>query len=240
MVKVASAIIILLLIFLALAAVFFLLAYRSPSADIINLSLSNIGSERTDFTVSLTLVMRNPNWLSITVHELIATVSIDGYGMGGGYWDIKERIGRDNANELLLFIEIDDVEDRFSRGSVMIIEGELHFRYIGLEKRSVFEQDRKLDGEMVKLVNEYPIAGITGPVQAQRGGTVEFDGTSSYDPDGIIDFYRWDFGDGTTAEGPSVTHNFEMIGTYTVKLNVKDDDGGEAIAFHDIRITLLP
>jgi len=239
-VRIAIIVTIALVLIAALAAVFMLLAYRTPSADISNLSLSDIGSERTDFTVSLTLLMRNPNSLPLRVYEATATVSIDGYGIGGKYWEMNERIGRNGEYELLLYIEIDDVEDRLSRGTLMKVEGELHFRYMGLERRSGFENERKLEGDMVRLVNEYPVAGITGPVQAQRGGTVQFDGTSSYDPDGTIDFYRWDFGDGTTLNGPIVTHTYQVIGTYTVKLNVLDNKGDEAVAFHDIRITLLP
>lgn len=38
--------------------------------------------------------------------------------------------------------------------------------------------------------------------------------------------YRWDFGDGTTAEGGFVEHAFETAGSHTVRLVVTDDDGG--------------
>jgi hypothetical protein len=46
----------------------------------------------------------------------------------------------------------------------------------------------------------------------------------SYDPDGTITSYEWDFGDGTTDSGGTVTHEF-TTGTYTVTLTVTDDDG---------------
>ena len=38
--------------------------------------------------------------------------------------------------------------------------------------------------------------------------------------------YRWDFGDGTTAEGKEVMHTFGSEGSYDVTLTVTDDDGG--------------
>jgi hypothetical protein len=38
--------------------------------------------------------------------------------------------------------------------------------------------------------------------------------------------YRWDFGDGTTAEGKEVMHAFGSEGSYDVTLTVTDDDGG--------------
>ncbi|MGP3705207.1 MAG: PKD domain-containing protein [Candidatus Bathyarchaeota archaeon] len=55
--------------------------------------------------------------------------------------------------------------------------------------------------------------------------TVNFDGSGSYDPDGgtIISYY-WDFGDGATANGVSVTHVYYNAGAYTITLTVIDDE----------------
>lgn len=51
-----------------------------------------------------------------------------------------------------------------------------------------------------------------------------FDAKTSYDPDGWITKYEWDFGDGTTGSGKVVWHEF-LPGTYTIKLTVTDNDG---------------
>lgn len=53
--------------------------------------------------------------------------------------------------------------------------------------------------------------------------TVTFDASSSYDPDGDILEYLWDFGDGTVDFGPQVTHAFAVEGNYAVALRVVDD-----------------
>jgi PKD repeat protein len=37
--------------------------------------------------------------------------------------------------------------------------------------------------------------------------------------------FEWDFGDGTTAVGVTVTHRFKTVGTYTVVLTATDDAG---------------
>jgi len=55
--------------------------------------------------------------------------------------------------------------------------------------------------------------------------TVQFDGTGSTDSDGTIVSYSWNFGDGSTATGPFVSHTFFYPGTYTVTLRVTDNDG---------------
>ena len=45
----------------------------------------------------------------------------------------------------------------------------------------------------------------------------------SVDPDGHILTWAWDFGDGTTAQGPNPTHAYARPGTYTVTLIVVDN-----------------
>ena len=54
---------------------------------------------------------------------------------------------------------------------------------------------------------------------------VTFDASSSYDRDGWVVSYRWDFGDGnvTTVTDPVVTHIYTAVGIYTVNLTLTDD-----------------
>ena len=57
----------------------------------------------------------------------------------------------------------------------------------------------------------------------RSGASIQVDGTGSSDPDGAISRFSWDFGDGTTAEGPTATHTFGAPGTYEVTLTVADN-----------------
>ena len=57
------------------------------------------------------------------------------------------------------------------------------------------------------------------------GMTVTVDGSLSYDPDGILVSYEWDFGDGSSATGITASHTYVMIGTYTITLKVTDNNG---------------
>jgi len=65
---------------------------------------------------------------------------------------------------------------------------------------------------------------------------VEFDASSSSDPDGEIVEFLWDFGDGNTAQGVVVSHVYTAPGEYTVTLTVRDDQGATATAREKITV----
>jgi hypothetical protein len=56
---------------------------------------------------------------------------------------------------------------------------------------------------------------------------IAFDASESFDPDGRIARYDWDFGDGNTAPngGPSPTHLYAQPGQYRVTVTVTDNEG---------------
>jgi PKD repeat protein len=54
---------------------------------------------------------------------------------------------------------------------------------------------------------------------------VYFNGSGSYDSDGFIVNYTWDFQDGNLGYGELSTHIFNTPGVYDVTLTVTDDDG---------------
>jgi PKD repeat protein len=53
--------------------------------------------------------------------------------------------------------------------------------------------------------------------------TITFNGSASYDPVGTIVAWAWTFGDGGTASGIAVTHEYTSPGTYQVDLTVTDN-----------------
>lgn len=74
-------------------------------------------------------------------------------------------------------------------------------------------------------VNFPPVAEAGEAQSAATGQTLTLTGAASYDVDGTITTHRWDFGDGTEAEGATVTHAYADPGTYTATLTVTDDSG---------------
>ena len=69
--------------------------------------------------------------------------------------------------------------------------------------------------------NQPPTAAFTYSCGALA---CSFDGRSSFDADGTIASYSWNFGDSSSASGAQANHTFAP-GTYTVTLQVTDDDG---------------
>ena len=73
---------------------------------------------------------------------------------------------------------------------------------------------------------EHPNAIFTySPDESVVNQIITFDASDSYDTDGAITSYEWDFDDGTTGMGMEATHAYGDAGTYTVTLTVTDNDG---------------
>ena len=73
--------------------------------------------------------------------------------------------------------------------------------------------------------NSLPVANFTSQVD---GMTVSLDASSSSDSDGHIISYSWDFGDGSSESGKTVTHTYETAKNYSVTLTVIDNQSGES------------
>lgn len=70
--------------------------------------------------------------------------------------------------------------------------------------------------------NQPPVADFTYTIV---GKNVTFNASASYDPDGSIINYTWNFGDGSIGYGEIVEHTYAANGTYTVTLTVTDNEG---------------
>ena len=91
----------------------------------------------------------------------------------------------------------------------------------------------------IHVINTPPIAGCRltndAPIRYEQ---VLFDGSGSFDPDGHLVDFVWDFGDGATMRGTRVGHAYSELGSYTVRLTVTDSSGATATATHDVYVHL--
>jgi len=79
---------------------------------------------------------------------------------------------------------------------------------------------------LVTIQDRAPTASFTfTPTNPLAGQVLGLDASSSYDSDGTVVGFVWNFGDGATSNGINASHAYATNGTYTISLTVMDDDG---------------
>lgn len=95
-----------------------------------------------------------------------------------------------------------------------------------------------LSGCLTTDVNSQPVASFTfSPASSSAPATITFDASTSYDPDGSIASYQWQFGSGSGSAGKVTHHTFDSAGYYTVTLVVTDNRGATASTSHGVTIS---
>jgi len=92
-------------------------------------------------------------------------------------------------------------------------------------------------------VTRAPVADFTySPKVPIVNESITFDASLSYDKDGYIVKYKWDFGDGNITETtePVIIHSYISAGKYIVRLNVTDDRGAENTTVKIINVSTPP
>ncbi len=92
-------------------------------------------------------------------------------------------------------------------------------------------------------LDEAPTALTDGPYNGTVNVPLVMDGSASFDTDGVIVSWDWDFGDSTTGSGETTSHTYAAEGVYTVTLTVTDDFGNTGTTSTTATITataLLP
>ena len=104
---------------------------------------------------------------------------------------------------------------------------------------TVTDNDGATDSDTCTVTVSLSPVADAGPDQiCLMGDVVYFNGSGSYDPDGTVKTYQWNFGDGGNATGPMVTHCYADTGTYTVTLTVTDNCGALGVATCIVTILL--
>jgi len=78
---------------------------------------------------------------------------------------------------------------------------------------------------IITQINKLPTAVISSAEEGAIGEEIFFDGSDSYDEDGEIVSYLWDFGDSNAMEGSNITHAYGARGNFKIILTVKDEKG---------------
>jgi PKD repeat protein len=97
----------------------------------------------------------------------------------------------------------------------------------------IFDTPVKTEGNLISSFTQKLLTN-------QPAFTFEFDpAASSVKPPATLETFAWDFGDGDTqiSNGLPIQHKYHDLGTYTVKLTVKDDAGNAASSSQTVTIT---
>lgn len=123
------------------------------------------------------------------------------------------------------------------------------YRFGVIVRNSVGLKDTAIANFVVKNegANILPIAIIKAPaVIALPQQTVTLDGSASFDQDGNIRSYQWQYISGPAGfiagsdSGPTWSLSNLSEGLYVVRLTVKDNDGGVATATDSLRVSATP
>jgi PKD repeat protein len=91
-------------------------------------------------------------------------------------------------------------------------------------------------GSSMEQENQAPSASFSVDNQEPRAGTAVSFTANASDPDGSVESYEWDFGDGSSASGSSVSHTYDELGTYDIQLTVTDGEGASSSATQTIDV----
>ncbi|AOT08144.1 M43 family zinc metalloprotease [Pseudoalteromonas luteoviolacea] len=76
--------------------------------------------------------------------------------------------------------------------------------------------------------SDFPVAQANGPYSGLLDNPISFSSAGSFDANGNITTYLWEFGDGNTSTEANPTHAYHSANTFSVKLTVTDNDGNTA------------
>lgn len=114
------------------------------------------------------------------------------------------------------------IEEGTGLGAVELLQGpdeNIYGVYIDLETRkSQVRRFRAIGGDNLPPVIRATIAPTAGKTPL----TVRGFASSSFDPEGTLLDFEWDFGDGRSANTADVTTTYTLPGSYTITLTVRD------------------
>jgi len=98
------------------------------------------------------------------------------------------------------------------------------YRTVRIELRSAEPRLFPQNPDNVEPHCAFILEPAVGPYKVNTSVLVQ---TTSFDEDGTIVRYEWDFGDGAKSDQPDEEHHYTSTGSFDIQHHVVDDDGAE-------------
>ena len=208
-----------------------------PKFDIESITVSSISIPTHTLYLSVDISVDNNN--GISAHLLSVDGDIISAEKPIGTFSSKEDVSVPAYSNVSVHLDVQVTNAPMPLPDpVLVVKGKARLRAWIVGVTYHFEHTIPLTYS-TDLVNRAPVAVIQSQAFALRNTMVPFDGSASYDPDGRVVGWNWDFGDGYTAEGPIVQHPFLTRGTFDVVLTVSDQMGATTKATWTIRVLIV-
>ncbi|MEA2054570.1 MAG: PKD domain-containing protein [Candidatus Thermoplasmatota archaeon] len=106
----------------------------------------------------------------------------------------------------------------------------------------VIDNDNGIDSvtKHINISNVPPVAGYSFSPSSPKDVDVIHFSDESYDTDGSVVLWYWEFGDGQTSTAQNPIHTYSDDGTYMINLTVTDDDGASGTITYNVFVRNAP
>jgi len=156
----------------------------------------------------------HPQWIKIFNNSLNVTFYTT--GIENGTFDINYQKTESIISEVYNFSNISTTASTIA--------------YLNSTTPGILEIDDDGDGTIDEIISGPIINFSYTPLNASANESIMFNASNSYDPDGFIVSYQWDFGDGTNASNSTVNHSYSESGIYLVTLTIIDNENQSSTA----------
>ena len=212
------------------------------SLDYPDLTIQSMSVERIDIPadtvyIDMYLAVHNTNRVDATLSSVEGTVVSGGKVLDEFYFEEATVIPAFTNMTVHLEVRVENAPLPLP-DPVLIVEGSASVRAWVRGITYHFTHNIPLT-HSPDLDNQPPVADVDSPRFVRRNRPVLFDGSNSFDPDGKVVGWTWDFGDGYQMSGQQVEHTYFNPGVFQVSLTVVDQMGERGRASVEIRVLPL-
>lgn len=205
-----------------------------PDLIIESMTVDRIDIPASTMYIAMYLAVDNTNSVDATLSQVEGRVTSGGRTLDRFHFDEDLVIPANTNLTVHLEVRVEDAPLPLP-DPVLVVEGSANVRAFARGITYHFTHNIPLT-HSPDMDNQPPVADITAPRFVRRDRPAIFDGGNSYDPDGRVVGWTWDFGDGHQMSGQKVEHAFLNPGVQVVTLTVMDQAGERGRTSVEIRV----